>query len=205
VERFQCITFNVIFGYEHQYTIIALDCGVSFYLKILMLRRILHDIIVNVRGSFVKYPLFSSDFKWYLKFSPQAFERSSNIKFNENPSTENRVIPCGRANGQTDMMKVIIAFLDFAEVSKYECCLIDIQAQCVQLIWHIRCIVTHSINLFIYYLFNYAFSTSYFGIGAVLKWNNRFLSLLTINILSLWVGSYSLNLFLFATLLPSVC
>jgi hypothetical protein len=32
VARFQCITFNVIFGSEHQYTIVLLDCGFSFYL-----------------------------------------------------------------------------------------------------------------------------------------------------------------------------
>jgi hypothetical protein len=32
VARFQCITFNVIFGFEHQYTIVALDCGFFFYL-----------------------------------------------------------------------------------------------------------------------------------------------------------------------------
>jgi hypothetical protein len=31
VARFQCITFNVIFGFEHQYTIVALDCDFHFF------------------------------------------------------------------------------------------------------------------------------------------------------------------------------
>jgi len=40
------------------------------------------------------------------EYSRQIFEKSSNIKFNENPSSGNRVVPYGR----TDMTKLIIAF-----------------------------------------------------------------------------------------------
>jgi len=31
-----------------------------------------------------------------LEFSGQIFEKHSNTKFNENPSSESRVVPCGR-------------------------------------------------------------------------------------------------------------
>jgi hypothetical protein len=31
---FQCITFNVIFGFEHRYIIVALDCDFYFLLKV---------------------------------------------------------------------------------------------------------------------------------------------------------------------------
>ena len=37
-----------------------------------------------------------------LKFSRQIFKKCSNIKFNENPSSGNRVVPCGRTDGRTD-------------------------------------------------------------------------------------------------------
>jgi hypothetical protein len=41
-----------------------------------------------------------------LKFSRQIFEKYANIKFNENPSSGKRVVPCG----QTDMTKPIVTF-----------------------------------------------------------------------------------------------
>jgi len=36
-----------------------------------------------------------------LAFSPQIFEKYSNIKFHENPFIGSRVFPCGRTDGQT--------------------------------------------------------------------------------------------------------
>ena len=48
-----------------------------------------------------KYPLFLSDFK-ELEFSRQVFEKYSNTKFWENPSTGRQVVPRGRTDGQTD-------------------------------------------------------------------------------------------------------
>jgi len=46
---------------------------------------------------------FNSAFKGLMKleFSGQIFVKSSNIKFDENPSSESRVVPCGRTDGQT--------------------------------------------------------------------------------------------------------
>jgi hypothetical protein len=39
-----------------------------------------------------------------MKIEPfrQLFKKSSNVKFNENPSSWNRVVPCGQADGGTD-------------------------------------------------------------------------------------------------------
>ena len=54
------------------------------------------------------------------EFSPQIFEKSPNIKLLENQSSKIQVVPCGqteterRADGQTDMKKLIIAFRNFA-------------------------------------------------------------------------------------------
>jgi hypothetical protein len=61
-----------------------------------------------------------------LEFSGQIFAKSSNIKFHENPSSDRRLVPCGqtdrRTGGltdrQTDMMKLIVAFRNFANASK---------------------------------------------------------------------------------------
>jgi len=37
-----------------------------------------------------------------LEFSRQIFEKSSNTKLHENPSSGIRVVPCGRTDGRTD-------------------------------------------------------------------------------------------------------
>jgi hypothetical protein len=49
----------------------------------------------------VKYLLFLSDFI-KLKLARQSFERYSNIKFNENPFSGNRVVLFGWRERQTD-------------------------------------------------------------------------------------------------------
>jgi hypothetical protein len=41
-----------------------------------------------------------------LEFSRQIFEKSLNIKFNQNPFSRSRAVLCGR----TDMTKLIVAF-----------------------------------------------------------------------------------------------
>jgi len=45
-------------------------------------------------------------------FSQQIFEKSSNIKCNESPSSRNRVVPCGQTDGRTDMIKLIVKMQD---------------------------------------------------------------------------------------------
>jgi len=49
-----------------------------------------------------------------LGLSGQIFEKYSNVKFNENPSSGSRVVPCGR----TDETKLIVAFCNFAYALK---------------------------------------------------------------------------------------
>jgi len=54
-----------------------------------------------------------------LDFSRHIFEKYSNVKYYENPSSGSRVVPCGqmdeRIDGQTDMTKPIVAFRNFAK------------------------------------------------------------------------------------------
>jgi hypothetical protein len=50
------------------------------------------------------------------------FGRYTNIKFRENPPRRGRVVPCGRTDRRMDehaeMMKLIVAFRNFANTSK---------------------------------------------------------------------------------------
>ena len=52
----------------------------------------------------------------------QSFEKYSSTKFNKNPSSGSRVVPCGQTDGrrdkQTDMTKLIVAFRSFANAPK---------------------------------------------------------------------------------------
>jgi len=53
-----------------------------------------------------------------IEFSRHILEKSSNIKFTENPSRGIRVVPCGRTDGWTDMRKLTVAFRNYANVAK---------------------------------------------------------------------------------------
>ena len=56
-----------------------------------------------------------------LEFSRKAFEKHSNIKFNENPSTGSRIVPWEQTDGRmdrTDRTKLIVAFRNFANAPK---------------------------------------------------------------------------------------
>jgi len=53
-----------------------------------------------------------------LEFSGQIFEKFSNIKFHENPSSGRRVVPCGQTDGRTDLTKLIVAFRCCANAPK---------------------------------------------------------------------------------------
>jgi len=59
-------------------------------------------------GLHVKYPLLLSDFNETRIFSSD-LKKYSNTIFHENPSIENRVVPCGQTDGLTDMTKLIVA------------------------------------------------------------------------------------------------
>jgi hypothetical protein len=53
-----------------------------------------------------------------LELSGQIFEKYTNINFNENPSSVSRVVPRGRTDEQTNMTKLIVAFLILANALK---------------------------------------------------------------------------------------
>ena len=48
-----------------------------------------------------------------LEFSQQIFEKSSNVKFHQNPSSESRVVPCGRTDGQLNITKLTVTSRNF--------------------------------------------------------------------------------------------
>jgi len=57
-----------------------------------------------------------------LEFSRQVFEKSSNIRFQENPSSESRVVLCERTERRTGMTKLTVAFPNFASAPKNLSC-----------------------------------------------------------------------------------
>jgi hypothetical protein len=61
-------------------------------------------------GLHARHRLFLSDFNETWNFLDRNFEKSSNIKFHENPPTGTRVIPCERI----DITKLIVAVRNFA-------------------------------------------------------------------------------------------
>jgi len=56
-----------------------------------------------------------------LNFLDNFFEKYSNIKFNENPPSGSRFVPCGR----TEMAKLIAVFLNYANAPKNDYFLIE--------------------------------------------------------------------------------
>jgi len=55
-----------------------------------------------------------------LELSRQIFEKSSDIKFHENPSSGSRVVPCGRTGKRSDTTKQIIVSHNIANASRNE-------------------------------------------------------------------------------------
>jgi len=60
---------------------------------------------------------FNSAFKGLI-FLTVFSTNYANIKFRKIPSSENRVDPCGRKDGRTDMTMPIFAFRNFAKASQ---------------------------------------------------------------------------------------
>jgi hypothetical protein len=53
-----------------------------------------------------------------IEFYRQVFEKRSNTKFQQHPSSEIRVLLCGRTGRQTDMTKLIVVFRNYANSPK---------------------------------------------------------------------------------------
>jgi hypothetical protein len=73
----------------------------------------------------VKYRLLLSDCNETRIFSTY-FRKILNIKFRENLSRVSLVIPCGQTDGQTDMTKLVVAFLNLENLHKIPRCRRDI-------------------------------------------------------------------------------
>ena len=82
--------------------------------EFLILGRIERDII-NVHRSSCKVPAINSLILMKLEFSIQILEKYSNIKFNKNPFSGSRVVPCGRADRDEEAATVS----NFADALKY--------------------------------------------------------------------------------------
>jgi len=58
-----------------------------------------------------------------IRYPCQIFEKHSNIKCDENPSSRSRVVPCGRAGRRTDrqidMTQLMVAIRNFANALKF--------------------------------------------------------------------------------------
>jgi hypothetical protein len=72
------------------------------------------SMIENVHWSSYKVPVILDRFLIKPAYSLQIFEKSSNIKFHENPHSEGRVVPCGRI----DMTKLLVASRNFVKAPK---------------------------------------------------------------------------------------
>ena len=52
------------------------------------------------------------------EFSRKIVMKHANIKFHENPSSGIKAVPCGRINSQTNTIKLIATFPNFANAPK---------------------------------------------------------------------------------------
>jgi hypothetical protein len=80
-------------------------------------RRFERDIVINVNRSSCKVCDILVRLYWNFKFSGYIFDKSSNIKFNENPFSGSRVVPTWaerQMDGRTDNTKLLVALHNFA-------------------------------------------------------------------------------------------
>jgi hypothetical protein len=74
----------------------------SCKVPVIPVRFIQRDIITNVQRSSCKVPVIPVRFQRNFNSLDRFLEKYSNMKFNEHPSSENRVVPCGQTDGRTD-------------------------------------------------------------------------------------------------------
>jgi hypothetical protein len=102
---------GTIFGKKSQNII----CVFWFYLQLLLetfliIRRNKRDFVINVKTSSCKVTDILSDFNETLIFSIDFRKKVSNLKFNQNPSSGSRFVPCGQTDGRTNIRRPIVAF-----------------------------------------------------------------------------------------------
>jgi len=68
---------------------------------------------------FTRSTHYSCQILMKLEYSWQIFEKYSNIKFYVNLVRGSRVVSWGRTDGRTDMMKLIVAFPNFANAPSH--------------------------------------------------------------------------------------
>ena len=82
----------------------------KFCSTFVILRRIERDMVKKSVSVFMQSTGYFCQILMKFEFSRPFFEKLLKIKFHDNPSSGNRVAPCGR----TDMTKLIVAFCNFA-------------------------------------------------------------------------------------------
>jgi len=85
-----------------KHKVCVLIFSANSFRKFSHLRRMQRNIIMNVNMSSCKVPRYSCQILMNPEFSRKIFEKSSNIKFHENPSRASRNIPRGQTDGRND-------------------------------------------------------------------------------------------------------
>jgi len=94
---------------------------------------VLYNCYLNISHSKKNSVSFDHKFSWVFvlfcqilmkfKFAQQIFDKCSNVKFHGNRSYGRRVVPRGRTdtrtNGETDVTKLVVAFRNFANTTKF--------------------------------------------------------------------------------------
>ena len=109
---------------EHEMCVLILSTVLAE--TFLILKRTERDIIIYIHTSSRKVPVIIVRFEWKLNLWTYFRKKNSNVISSENPSSWNRVVPCGQAYRQagrrkdrcSDMKKLIVAFRNFADTSE---------------------------------------------------------------------------------------
>jgi hypothetical protein len=119
------LTKGTIFGkmfIEHK---MYFDFLCNICLKLFSFEEEVSKMITNVyRSSCKVLAILVKFYETWIYFNEawiffwQIFEKYSNIKFHENPSIGNLVVPCGRTDRRIDITKLIVALRNFANAPK---------------------------------------------------------------------------------------